>query len=326
MKKKIALAILGLTSVVVLGACSKNQDLATMKGGKIKMEDFFQDVKHSQEVQQKFTTKVIYKVAELGYGDKVSKDDVQKTYDRVSEPYGDAFIDQLKGAGLTEATYKEQIKTQLSYVEMLKAHADLKDEDLAKIWETYHPEVEIGYFMTTDEKAAEEVAKSAAKADDMKKLAEDNSNDKVRVSYDTIKFDSTMASLPNEVKEAAYALKDDEISKVVKVSQKNQTGQETTTYFVIKMIKAQDKGDDMSKFKDKLEEIAINEKQQDQAFTQKVISAELKKANVKILDNDLKTGLAAFLEDETKESSDKKSDNSSDKKEETKESSTESSK
>lgn len=53
MKKKILLATAGLLSVVVLGACSgsSNQDIATMKGGKITVEDFYNEAKKNKQTK-----------------------------------------------------------------------------------------------------------------------------------------------------------------------------------------------------------------------------------------------------------------------------------
>lgn len=330
MKNKIALAMIGLASVVMLAACSSKQELATMKGGKITTEEFFDKVKTSQEVQSQFTNEVIYKVAELGFSDKVTKEDVQKIYDEQAEQYGDSFKDQLAAVNLDEASYKEQIKSSLAFKEMLESHVEIKDEDLKATWETYHPEVEVQLVSTSDEKVAKDIlekVKSAKKLKDLEKVAKDASTDEVQVVANEMKFDSTEPTVPAEIKEAAFKLKKDEATDVVTVSQMNQqTMQDMTTYYIVKMVKKTEKGDDMKKFEKEVKEIAMNTKLSDQAFVQKVISDELKKANVKILDETLKPALAGYIQEETEkstesteESSAKKDDKKDNKKEDKKE-------
>ena len=87
-----------------------------------------------------------------------------------------------------------------------------------------------------------------------------------------------------EVKEAAFKLKDGEISDVITTT--NPTSY-ATEYYVVKMVKNQNKGNDMDKYKDQLKDIATETKLSDNAFTTKVIGEELKDANVKIKDDAL---------------------------------------
>ena len=85
MKKKILLATTGLLSVIVLGACSgsSNQDIATMKGGKITVEDFYNEAKKEQSNQSLVRNMIIYKVFENAYGDKVTDKQIDKEYKKI---------------------------------------------------------------------------------------------------------------------------------------------------------------------------------------------------------------------------------------------------
>lgn len=73
-------------------------------------------------------------------------------------------------------------------------------------------------------------------------------------------------------------MKDGEISDVITTT--NPTSY-ATEYYVVKMVKNQNKGNDMDKYKDQLKDIATETKLSDNAFTTKVIGEELKDANVK---------------------------------------------
>jgi len=68
-------------------------------------------------------------------------------------------------------------------------------------------------------------------------------------------------------------------------------------------VKNQDKGNDMDKFKDQLEEIATQAKVNDSEFTTKVIGEELKEANVKIKDDAFQNILTPFTSATTSTSS-----------------------
>lgn len=325
-KKKLALAIVGLFSVITLAACSNSgTELVTMKGGKITQEEFFDQIKTQDANQQALQTTIIYKVAENGFGDKVDKKDVDAKFKELQDQYGgaDALKEALKGAGFTEATYKAQIKQQLAFEAMLKSHVKITDADLKETWKTFHPEVEVQLIAMDDEAKAKEVLEKANKGDDFGKLAKENSTDPSSAKNGNVTFDSTSTEVPAEVQEAAFKLKKDEVSVLIPVVGNNGMT-ETTTYYIVKMVKPQEKGNDMEPFKKELKEIATTAKLADQAFTQEVLSKELKAANVKIKDDALKGVLAGFVEEETKASSTKESaaKESSTKEKSTKESST----
>ena len=134
--------------------------------------------------------------------------------------------------------------------------------------------------------------KAADKGDDFSKLAKDKSTDtETKEDGGKVKFDSTTTTIPAEVKEAAFKLKDGEISDVITTT--NPTSY-ATEYYVVKMVKNQNKGNDMDKYKDQLKDIATETKLSDNAFTTKVIGEELKDANVKIKDDAFENVLSAF--------------------------------
>ncbi|MBP1039877.1 peptidylprolyl isomerase [Vagococcus sp. BWB3-3] len=304
-KKKLALAIVGLFSVITLAACSNSgTELVTMKGGKITQEEFFDQIKTQDANQQALQSAIIYKVAENGFGDKVDKKDIDAKYKESEEQLGgaDAFKDALKNAGLTEASYKAQIKQQLAFEAMMKSHVKITDAELKETWKTFHPEVEVQLIAMDDEAKAKEVLEKANKGDDFGKLAKENSTDASSAENGKVTFDSTSLEIPAEVQEAAFKLKKDEVSALIPVVGNNGMT-EITTYYIVKMVKPQDKGNEMEPFKKELKEIATDAKLADQAFQQEVISKELKAANVKIKDEDLKGVLAGFIEEETKASS-----------------------
>lgn len=304
--KRIKLAIIGLVCAATLTACSSSPDVVTMKGSTITVDDIFQQVKTDDTVKQSITQMIINEVAVNAYGDKVEQKAIDKQFKETKEQYGDAFSSILESNGLTEKTYKENIKNYLAYEQMLKAHVDLSDADLKEVWADFHPEVEVQLIAMSDEEKAKQVHESAKNGDDFAKLAKENSDDPSASEKGKVTFDSTDTTIPTEVKEAAFQMKDGDISELIKSTTYDQSYQEVNTFYIVKMVKQQEKGNDMKPFKKQLKEIATNNKLADQQFQFDVLSKEFKKANVKIKDEDLTSIVAQFMPEETKESEDTK--------------------
>ena len=329
MKKKIVLATAGLLSVLVLGACSSSnsQEIATMKGGKLTVEDFYNEAKKEQTNQQLVRNMIIYDVFENAYGDKVTDKQIDKEYNKQAKQLGDSFESQLQSAGYTKSSYKEYLKQSLAFQEGIKSHIKLTDADKKAAWESFHPEVEARVILASSEDDANEIKKQLDDGGDFAKIAKEKSQDTAtKEDGGKIKFDSQSETVPSEVKEAAFALKDGEVSAVVSAMDASTY---QTAYYIVKMEKNTPKGNDMSKYEKEVNEIAENTKMADQTFTSEVIGEELKKANVKIKDEAFDNILADFLgtTDSTgtsgsKKSSDKKSESST---EESAQSSTEAS-
>ncbi|MGO2638584.1 MAG: peptidylprolyl isomerase [Enterococcus viikkiensis] len=297
------LATAGLLSVIVLGACSgsSNQDIATMKGGKITVEDFYNEAKKEQSNQSLVRNMIIYKVFENAYGDKVTDKQIDKEYEKSEKQMGDSFESQLKSAGYTKKTYKEYLKQSLAFQAGLKAHVKITDKDIKAAWDSFHPEVTARIILASSEDEAKEIKKQLDDKGDFAKIAKEKSQDPTtKKDGGEIKFDSQSSTVPAEVKEAAFKLKDGEVSDVI-TSMDSSTYQ--SSYYIVKMEKNSSKGNDMDKYKKELKQIAEDTKMADQTFSSKVIAEELKKANVKIKDDTFENILSDFL---TTNSSNKK--------------------
>ncbi len=309
MKKKIVLATAGLLSVLVLGACSNgnSQEIASMKGSKLTVEDFYEEAKKEQTNQQLVRNMIIYDVFENAYGDKVTDKQIDKEYNNQAKQLGDSFESQLQAAGYTKSSYKEYLKQSLAFQEGIKSHIKLTDADKKAAWESFHPEVEARVILASSEDEANEIKKQIDDGGDFAEIAKEKSQDTTtKEDGGEIKFDSQSDTVPTEVKEAAFALKDGEVSGVVSAMDASTY---QTAYYIVKMEKNTPKGNDMSKYEDEVNEIAENAKMADQTFTSEVIGEELKKANVKIKDEAFDNILADFLgtTDSTGTSSSKKS-------------------
>ncbi|MGC6769995.1 peptidylprolyl isomerase [Enterococcus sp. LJL128] len=336
MKKKLILAAAGMFSVFALAACSNSSEkIATMKGSTITVEDFYDRIKSDSTSQQTVAEMIIFKVFEDKYGDKVKSKDVDEKYNEAkesAESQGTNLEDYLKQNGFTVESYKARIKQSLAYQKGIEANIDITDEDVKTAWESFHPEVEAQIIQVATEDEAKEIKKQLDDGGDFTKIAKEKSTDTTtKEDGGKVKFDSTSTTVPVAVQTEAFTLKNGEVSEPIPAT--DSTGYQTT-YYLVKMTKTSAKGNDMKPYEKQLKEIAETAKASDQTFTAKVISDELKAANVKIKDDAFKDVLAQYIQTEESStdstSADDKTESSSSKKEsastdssETEESSTE---
>ena len=302
MKKRfLALAIV-LGAGLLSGCTNAGEKTAvSYKGGTISEQEVMDSLKKMQRADSTVQQLIVYQVFEDKYGDDVSTKEVDSQYDQTKKQLGDSFDSQLKTAGYTEETFKDSIKQSLAFQEGLKKHIKLTDEDLKTAWKTFHPEVEAQIIQVASENDAKDVKKAADKGDDFSKLAKDKSTDTTtKEDGGKVKFDSTTTTVPTEVKEAAFKLKDGQVSDVITST---NTSTYATEYYVVKMVKNQNKGNDMDKYKKELKEIATDTKLSDSTFQNKVIGEVLKDANVKIKDKDFENVLSTFTSDSSTASS-----------------------
>ncbi|NTQ91040.1 peptidylprolyl isomerase [Enterococcus faecium] len=302
MKKRfLALAIV-LGTGLLSGCTNAGEKTAvSYKGGTISEQEVMDSLKKMQGADSAVQQLIVYQVFEDKYGDDVSTKEIDSQYDQTKKQLGDSFDSQLKSAGYTEQTFKDSIKQSLAFQEGLKKHIKLTDEDLKTAWESFHPEVEAQIIQVASEDDAKDVKKSADKGDDFSKLAKDKSTDTTtKEDGGKVKFDSTTTTVPTEVKEAAFKLKDGQVSDVITST---NTSTYATEYYVVKMVKNQNKGNDMDKYKKELKEIATDTKLSDSTFQNKMIGEVLKDANVKIKDKDFENVLSTFTSDSSTASS-----------------------
>lgn len=302
MKKRfLALAIV-LGTGLLSGCTNAGEKTAvSYKGGTISEQEVMDSLKKMQGADSAVQQLIVYQVFEDKYGDDVSTKEIDSQYDQTKKQLGDSFDSQLKSAGYTEQTFKDSIKQSLAFQEGLKKHIKLTDEDLKTAWESFHPEVEAQIIQVASEDDAKDVKKAADKGDDFSKLAKDKSPDTTtKEDGGKVKFDSTTTTVPAEVKEAAFKLKDGQVSDVITSTNASTY---TTEYYVVKMMKNQNKGNDMDKYKKELKEIATDTKLSDSTFQNKVIGEVLKDANVKIKDKDFENVLSTFTSDSSTASS-----------------------
>ncbi len=323
-KKSLKLSAVALLGVLTLAGCSSGKEVASMKGSKITEDDLYAELKKDPQTASVLTNMIIGDVTENAYGKDVKQEDVDKEFKKVEEQNGGKkpFEELLKQNKLDVKTYKESIKSQLSFQKMLESNIKIADKDLKETWATYHPKVDAQIMMFESKEDADKALADVNGGADFTKVAKEKSKDEItKKDGGKVTFDSTMVTkpemvaVPDQAKEAAYKLEDGKVSDVI-TAQNMQTGADS--FYIVKMVKNTKKGNDYKKYEKELKEITKQNKLQDPAFQQKIVGEELEKANVKISDEDFKDILTPYLpqKEEKAKKDDKKSDSKKDDKKE----------
>ncbi|MGT2809046.1 foldase PrsA [Streptococcus iniae] len=296
--KKLLTGFVTLASVMTLAACSStssNTKLVTMKGDTITVKDFYEEAKTSTAAQQSMLSLVMSRVFEEEFGKKVSEKDVEKSYNKTAGQYGSSFSDALAQAGLTTEAYKKQIRTTMlvEYAVKVEAKKELTDANYKKAFKDYTPEMNVQVIALDDEETAKKVLEETkAEGANFADIAKEKTTEaKKKVDYS---FDSASTVLPADVVKEAAKLKEGEKSELVTVM---DAATYQKKFYIVNVVKKAEKKSDWKTYKKRLKEIILNEKINDNAFQNKVISKSLDKANVKIKDKAFANILAQFATD-----------------------------
>lgn len=294
--KKVLIAI-GALLVIILVAFTaysrgKDQTIATMKGGKITLQDFYEEAKKESTNQTLVRNMIIYQVFENAYGDQVTDKEVNKEYKSQASTYGSTFETQLASAGYTKSSYKDYLRQSLSFQKGLEENVTVTKKNLKTAWESFHPKVTAQIIQVSDEDTANDLLTQINDGGDFTKLAKSDSEASSASDGGKVTFNSQSSDIPDEVKTAAFNLKNGEVSSVVSSTDSSTY---TTSYYIVKMTKTSSKGNDMNKYIKQIRKIAKSNKLSDSTFVTKVIRKELKAANVSIKDDDFSDVLSDYL-------------------------------
>ena len=303
MKKKILAGAITLLSVVTLAACSQagGKDIITMKGNTITVNDFYDKVKNNAAAQQVLLNMTIQEVFEKSYGKHVTEKEVNETFNKSKSTYGTAFQQVLARAGLTEDTYREQIRTNklVEYAVKKAAEKELTDANYKKAYESYTPEVTAQIIkVDSEDKAKEVLEKAKAEGADFGQIAKENSTDtKTKDKGGEVKFDSASTDVPDAVKKVAFSLEANGISDVITVKSSTYS----SSYYIVKL--KSEKSANWKDYKKQLKNVILTQKQNDRTFIQKIVAKELQAANIKVKDQAFQNLFSQYVKSDSKSTS-----------------------
>ncbi|HDR4603995.1 MULTISPECIES: peptidylprolyl isomerase PrsA [Bacillus cereus group] len=270
---KKAMLALAATSVIALSACgtSSSDKIVTSKAGDITKDEFYEQMK-TQAGKQVLNNMVMEKVLIKNY--KVEDKEVDKKYDEMKKQYGDQFDTLLKQQGIKEETLKTGVRAQLAQEKAIEK--TITDKELK---DNYKPEIKASHILVKDEATAKKVKEELGQGKSFEELAKQYSEDTGSKEKGGDLGFFGPGKMVKEFEEAAYKLKKDEVSEPVK----SQFG-----YHIIKVtdIKEPEKSFEQSKADIKKE--IVQKKAQDGEFMNDLMMKEIKKADVKVDDKDLK--------------------------------------
>ncbi|HFK1681833.1 peptidylprolyl isomerase PrsA [Bacillus sp. SRB1LM] len=270
---KKAMLALAATSVIALSACgtSSSDKIVTSKAGDITKDEFYEQMK-TQAGKQVLNNMVMEKVLIKNY--KVEDKEVDKKYDEVKKQYGDQFDTLLKQQGIKEETFKNGIRASIAQEKAIEK--TITDKELK---DNYKPEIKASHILVKDEATAKKVKEELGQGKSFEELAKQYSEDTGSKEKGGDLGFFGPGKMVKEFEDAAYKLKKDEVSEPVK----SQFG-----YHIIKVtdIKEPEKSFEQSKADIKKE--IVQKKSQDGEFMNDLMMKEIKKADVKVDDKDLK--------------------------------------
>ncbi|MBC2256465.1 peptidylprolyl isomerase PrsA [Listeria ivanovii] len=275
MKKKMILGLVMLMAMFSLAACGGGSDVVKTDAGDVTQDELYEAMKdkYGNEFVQQLTFEKI-----LGDKYKVTDEQVDSEFKKYKSQYGDQFDAVLAQSGLTEETFKSQLKYNLLVQKATEANTDTSDKALKEYYKTWQPDITVSHILVADEAKAKEVEQKLKDGAKFADLAKEYSTDTATKDNGGELAPFGPGKMDPAFEKAAYALKNKgDISAPVKT----QYG-----YHIIQMDKPATK---TTYDKDKK---AVKESYLQSQLTtenmQKTLKKEYKDANVKVEDKDLK--------------------------------------
>ncbi|MDN6028312.1 MAG: peptidylprolyl isomerase PrsA [Lactobacillus sp.] len=286
--KKIGAVVATAAFALSLTACSGSKTVVSYKGGKITQDQFYNKLKQSSAGKTTLASMIINNVLEAQYGKKVSNAQVNKLYNKYKTQYGSSFSNILSYNGLTLATFKDNLKTNLLSEAALKDTKKISSAQQVAFWKTYIPKVTVQHILVSSSAKAKTIIKQLRSGASFASLAKKYSTDTSTKNNagKLPSFDSTDTTLNTAFKTAAFKLKPGKYT--------TSPVKSTSGYHVIKMISRASKGS-IKDNKALINKQLYAKMAQDSATMKTVIASVLKRANVSIKDNDLKDALTSYL-------------------------------
>ncbi|WP_369900685.1 peptidylprolyl isomerase PrsA [Bacillus manliponensis] len=278
-KLYIAAATLGTLMLAACGSPDSADPIATSKTATITKQEF------DEQLKERFGKNVLYEMMAqeiMTEKYKVSDKEVDKEFQKIKEQMGDNFKMSLEQSGFKdEDEFKEQIRSSLAIDKAVKK--TITEEDI----KTRHkPEIKASHILVSDEEKAKDLKKQLDEGASFEELAKEHSEDPgSKENGGDLDYFGPGQMVP-EFEEAVYKLEVGEVSDLV---------QSSKGYHIIKLTDKKELKP-YDEVKDDLRKELENERIQDNTWRQKVLTEELKKADIKVKDSDLKDTFSAVLE------------------------------
>ena len=279
--KKWLLPTVLTASLITLGACSGDSEaVVETKSGNITKDELYTALKEANG-EQVLQNLVYEKVLSEKY--KVTDKELDKRVEDIKAELGDNFEMALAQYGYEdEDDFKEQMKLPLMQEKAAIKDIKVTEEEMKEYYENIKPEIHARHILVEDEKTAKDLKAKIDAGESFEELAKQNSTDEgsKESGGDLGWFGS--GKMVAEFEEAAYALEVGKVSEPV---------QSEYGYHIIEVLDKKEK----KSYEDMKKEIEYEVKVSkiDSETIQKVMEEELKSADVKVKDKELKDAIAS---------------------------------
>ncbi|WP_066295067.1 peptidylprolyl isomerase [Bacillus sp. FJAT-29937] len=280
--KKWIVSLTLTAGVLGLTACSGNNNangsdvVVQTKAGDITKDELYDAMK--EKTGEAVLRELVYeKVLSKNY--KVSDEEINEKIGEFKEQLGPNFEMALMQYGFKdEDELKETFRTGLMQEKAAIKDVKVTEKEVKEYYDNYKPQINARHILVEDEKTANEVKKKLDEGAKFEDLAKEYSTDPGSAANGGDLGWFGPGRMVPEFENAAYALKVDEISAPVQT----QHG-----FHIIQVTEKKEKKS-FDEMKDQMEyELKVSKLDADKI--QKAMERELKDANVKINDKDLKS-------------------------------------
>ncbi|MFS0644825.1 peptidylprolyl isomerase [Siminovitchia sp. 179-K 8D1 HS] len=303
MKKWVFTLTMAAGIVGLAGCGGQNSDtVAKTKAGNVTKEELYEAMK-DKAGEQALQQLVFEKVLSKEY--KVSDKEVDKKLDELKEQLGPQFEMALMQSGFKdEDDFRQSLKINLLQEKAAVKDMKVSEEEVKEYYNNKQKEIEVRHILVDDEKTAKEVKSKLDKGEDFKKLAKEYSVDTAANeqggSLGTISIDEPQ--MDETFKKEAFKLKKNEISNPVET----QFG-----WHIIQVTDIKEKPKKDRQPYDKVKDDYAHQlkvAKLDPETIQEALKDELKKADVKVNDKDLKETFDNILNEKKAEDDKKKAE------------------
>lgn len=280
--KKWILTFLCIVGIITLTACGSDEVIVETKSGNITKDDLYEEMKktYGESVLQQL---ILGKILPEKY--EVTDEEVNAKYEEEKRPYGDSFEMVLLQSGMTEESYKNIIKLNLLIEKAATKDVKVTDEDIKEAYEQTYPRAHARHILVEDEKTAKEVIEKLNAGEKFEDLVEEYSTDTASAAKKGDLGWFGPGEMVEEFFDATIALKKDEISEPVK----SDFG-----YHIIQLLDKEDpKLEDVKEEMEHKAKVNYIQQPENSSHISEAIQRELKEAEVKINDKDLKNIMQA---------------------------------
>ena len=279
--KKWIISLTLTAGVLGLTACNGNNAsdsdvVVQTKAGDITKDELYDAMK--EKTGEAVLRELVYeKVLSKNY--KVSDEELNEKIDELKEQLGSNFEMALLQYGYKdEDELKDTFRTGLMQEKAAIKDVKVTEKEVKEYYENYKPQIKARHILVADEKTANEVKKKLDEGAKFEDLAKEYSTDTGSAANGGDLGWFGPGRMVPEFENAAYALDVNEISAPIK----SQHG-----YHIIQVTEKKEKKS-FDEMKEKMEyELKVSKLDADKI--QKAMERELKDANVKVNDKDLKS-------------------------------------